>query len=261
MRKEESSMGHSFSIRNRLLASGLTAALLLLIAISTSAHSPAMAQDLYPDEPATPTETESATPGTAESATPATADCNVDEAVASAPTVYSVNGEESTANYIAQQELASIGAQEVVGTTNAIIGSILFDEDGKPLECSNFAVDMRTLVSDESMRDNYLRGNTLESDTFPFATFVVSSVEGLEDGLVEGEPVTAQLTGDLSLHGVTRPATWEAEFTATDGTITGTATTTFVIADYEMEKPIVGPVLSIEDEIELQVEITATSEA
>jgi polyisoprenoid-binding protein YceI len=221
----------------------MAAAALLTLAVSTSVISPAMAQDSTP----------------ADSASPLAADCNVDEAVASAPTVYTLNSEESTASYVAQEELASIGANEVVGTTNAIIGSILVDENGVPLECSNFAVDMRTLVTDESKRDNFLRENTLESETFPFATFVVSSIEGLEDGLVEGETMNAQLTGDLTLHGVTRPATWEAELTLADGTITGTANTTFVIADYEMEKPIVGPVTSIDDEIELRVEITAAS--
>ncbi len=238
-------MGHAVLTRFRVLVSGLAAATLLMIAVSASVFSPVMAQDST----------------SADSSSTSAADCNVDEAVAAAPTVYTINSEESTANYVAQEELATIGANEVVGTTNAIIGSILFDEDGMPLECSNFAVDMRTLVTDESKRDNFLRSNTLESDTFPFATFVVSSVEGLEDGLVEGEAVTAQLVGDLTLHGVTRTATWEAEFTLSDGSITGTATTTFVIADYEMEKPIVGPVTSIDDEIELNVEITAVSEA
>jgi polyisoprenoid-binding protein YceI len=237
-------MGHSFLARVRLLLSGLATATLLMLAASASMVSPVTAQDSTP----------------ADSASTAAADCNVDEAVAAAPTVYTINSEESTANYVAQEELATIGANEVVGTTNAIIGSILFDENGVPLECSNFAVDMRTLVTDESKRDNFLRENTLESDTFPFAMFVVSSVEGLEDGLVEGEAVAAQLVGDLTLHGVTRTATWEAEITLSDGTITGTATTTFVIADYEMEKPIVGPVTSIDDEIELNVDITATSE-
>ncbi len=195
----------------------------------------------------------------AASSTP-TVGCNVEEAVAAAPGVYTVSSEESTASYVAQEELASVGANEVVGTTNAIIGSILFDDDGMPLECSNFAVDMRTLVTDESRRDNYLRSNTLESDAFPFATFVVASVEGIDGGLAEGEATTVQLLGDLTLHGVTQPVTWEAEFTRDGDALTGTATTTFVIEDYGMEKPIVGPVVAIGDEVVLNVEITAASE-
>jgi polyisoprenoid-binding protein YceI len=230
-------------MRRRVRAMGLVAAAGLFSVFAAGSYAPALAQESTPAD-ASPT-----------------VDCNVDEAVAAAPSVYTVSSEESTASYVAQEELASVGANEVVGTTNAIIGSILFDEDGTPLECSNFAVDMRTLVTDESRRDNYLRSNTLESDTFPYAMFVLDTVEGLDGGLEDGASVTGQLIGDFTLHGVTRSVAWDAEFTRDGDTITGTATTTFLIADYEMEKPIVGPVVSIDDEIVLNVEITATTEA
>jgi polyisoprenoid-binding protein YceI len=196
-------------------------------------------------------------PTSAQEASPVAADCNVDQAMAEAPAVYTVNGEESTASYTAQEELASVGAAEAVGTTNAIIGSILLDENNVPLACSNFAVDMRTMESDESKRDNYLRENVLESETYPYATFVVAYVTGAEEGLQEGETATVQLVGDLTIHGVTKTVTWDAEVMLEGESITGTATTTFLIADYGMEKPIVGQVVSIEDEIVLNVEITA----
>lgn len=234
-------MRTSVLTRTKLLGTGFAAAALLTM----GAYAPTLAQDA----PASP-------------AAQAAVDCNVEESVAAAPLVYTVTSEESTANYVAQEELASVGANEVIGTTNAIIGSILFDDGGTPLECSNFAVDMRTLVTDESRRDNYLRGNTLQSDEFPFATFVVASVEGIPDGgLVDGEATPVQLLGDLTLHGVTQPVTWEAEFTRDGDALTGTATTTFVIEEYGMEKPIVGPVVSIGDEIVLDIEITAALEA
>jgi polyisoprenoid-binding protein YceI len=194
----------------------------------------------------------------AQEASPSAATCNVEQAVADAPLAYTVDGTQSTASYTVMEELAAIGENEVVGTTNAIIGSILLDEDGTPLMCSNFAVDMRTLVTDENRRDNYLRENTLESDTFPFATFVVASVDGLDGPIEDGATVTATLTGDFTLHGVTRTVSWDAEITRDGDTLTGTADYTFLIADYEMEKPIVGPVVSIADEVTLSVDIVAT---
>jgi polyisoprenoid-binding protein YceI len=196
----------------------------------------------------------------AQDASPSAATCNVEQAVADAPLAYTVDGTQSVASYTVTEELASIGENEVVGTTNAILGSILLDEDGTPLMCSNFAVDMRTLVTDENRRDNYLRENTLESDTFPFATFVVASVDGLDGPIEDGATVTATLTGDFSLHGVTQTVSWDAEITRDGETLTGTADYTFLIADYEMEKPIVGPVVSIDDEVTLSVDIVATLE-
>lgn len=194
-------------------------------------------------------------------ATPSAASqCNVEQAVADAPSVYTVASEESTASYTVVEELASVGANEVVGTTSAIIGSILFDDDGNPLSCSNFAVDMRTMVTDENRRDNYLRTNTLESDTFPFATFVVSSVDGLDGAIEDGDTVSATLVGDFTLHGVTQQVEWAAEFTRDGESLTGTASYTFLIEEYDMEKPIVGPVVSIDDEVTLNINLTATLE-
>lgn len=198
--------------------------------------------------------------GVAQDASPSASTCNVEQAIADAPVVYTVDGTQSTASYTVMEELSSIGANEVVGTTNAIIGSILLGEDGTPLMCSNFAVDMRTLVTDENRRDNFLRQNTLESDTYPFATFVVASVDGLDGPIDDGATVSAQLTGDFTLHGVTKTVAWNAEITRDGDNLTGTASYTFLIADYEMEKPIVGPVVSINDEVTLSVDLIATLE-
>jgi polyisoprenoid-binding protein YceI len=225
------------TINRSRAGSRLVAGLLAAAVLATGATTTALAQD--------------------DAATPTAADCNVEQAVAEAPLVYTVNSETSTASYVAQEELATVGANEVIGTTNAIIGSILLDEEGNPLMCSNFAVDLRTLETDESRRDNFLRENTLESETYPFATFVLASVEGLDGPIEDGETVTMQLVGDLSIHGVTRSTTWEAEITRDGETLTGTASHTFLIADYDMEKPIVGPVVSIEDEIVLRIDIVA----
>jgi len=194
----------------------------------------------------------------AQEASPSAATCNVEQAVADAPLAYTVDGTRSVASYTVIEELASVGENEVVGTTSAIIGSILLDEDGTPLMCSNFAVDMRTLVTDENRRDNYLRENTLESDTYPFATFVVASVDGLDGPIEDGATVPATLTGDFTLHGVTKTVSWDAEITRDGDTLTGTADYTFLIADYEMEKPIIGPVVAIDDEVTLSVDIVAT---
>jgi hypothetical protein len=67
-----------------------------------------------------------------------------------AATLYTIVPEESTARYRAQEELANIGANEAVGETQAIAGQIAFDENGMPVPCSRFDVDLRTLKSDEA---------------------------------------------------------------------------------------------------------------
>lgn len=178
-----------------------------------------------------------------------------------AAATYAIASEESAARYLVTEELADVGANEVVGTTNAIIGHILFDESGAPLACSRFDVDLRTLETDQARRDNYLRENTLQTNTYPLATFVVREVEGLDGPMPEGEEVAITLVGDLTFHGVTRLAAWEATVTKDGEALTGTATTSFTFPDFEIEKPIIGPVVGIDDVVTLEVDLVAAPAA
>jgi polyisoprenoid-binding protein YceI len=168
---------------------------------------------------------------------------------------------DSVARYRAQEELANQGANEAVGETNSIVGQIYFDESGMPLACSRWDVDLRTLTSDESRRDNFLRGNTLQTDTYPVATFVLTSVEGLDGALVDGEETSFALVGNLTMHGVTKLVRWNVTATLDGDTITGTGNTTFNMEDYGITEPKVGPVLSVDEKITLEVDLTATRAA
>ena len=172
-------------------------------------------------------------------------------------TTFAIVSEESAVRYRAQEELATIGATEAVGETNAFIGQLLFDEAGQPLACSRFDADLRTLTSDSARRDNYLYENTLETGEFPLATFIFSSVEGLDAPLVDGEETMLILLGNLTIHGVTREVAWEATVTQEDDTITGDAWTTFEMPDFDITPPIVGQVVSIDETIRLEVDLTA----
>jgi len=79
---------------------------------------------------------------------------------------YVVDGEESLASYTVEEELAGQGDVTAVGTTTAVVGEIVLDADGNPLAGSRIDIDLRTLQTDETRRDNYLRTNSLESDTY-----------------------------------------------------------------------------------------------
>jgi polyisoprenoid-binding protein YceI len=172
-----------------------------------------------------------------------------------------IDATQSFARYIAQEELEGLGDNEVVGETQALQGMLLFDESWLPIAGSRIDVDMRTLASDEARRDNYLYDNVLETGEFPLATFIVTGIEGLDAGLVDGEEATFTLVGDLTLHGVTNQAKWEVTAKLDGETLTGSATTSFELQNYEMEKPIVGPVISIDDIIVLEMDVVAVPTA
>lgn len=200
------------------------------------------------------------TAGTVLGTPAATTACVTDIGTTQAPEgadTYTIVSDESVARYRAQEELASVGANEAVGETNAFIGQILLAADGTPLPCSRFDVDLRTLTSDESRRDNYLYNNTLETGQYPLATFVLTGVEGLDGPLPEGEATEVTLVGNLTVHGVTKLVAWDATVTRDGDALTGSASMTFDMGDFDIQEPVVGPVLSVDETITLEVEIAA----
>jgi polyisoprenoid-binding protein YceI len=174
-----------------------------------------------------------------------------------AATIYAIVPEESMARYRVQEELAQVGENEAVGETQAIIGQFGFGENGLPLPCSRFDVDLRTLQSDQAKRDNYLYQNTLEAETYPLATFVLRAIEGIEAPLAEGQETTLRLIGDLTLRDVTKLVAWEANVTLVDGALSGTAATMFEMPDFGIVPPSVPVVLSLDETIRLEVDFTA----
>jgi polyisoprenoid-binding protein YceI len=200
----------------------------------------------------------SPTPGVLASP-PATVDCgtNPNTAPAGTTTTFTIVSDDSEAAYHAKEELAGKGANTAIGKTNAIIGNIYFGKNDMPLACSRFDVDLRTLKSDESRRDNFLYKNTLETQQYPLATFILTSVEGLDKPLAKGDKTTFTLIGNLTVHGVTKLVAWEATATADGDTLKGSATTTFEMPDFNITPPKVGPVISLSQTVKLVVDISA----
>lgn len=194
----------------------------------------------------------------------ATDSCNLAD-YAATPTgttaLYSIVSDQSVAQYEVEEEFVGRGANTAVGTTSAIIGQIGVDANGAPLTCSRFDVDLRTLVSDNSMRDNKLYDETLETGTYPLATFILTSVEGLDGGLVDGQESTVTLLGNLTLHGVTKLVAWSGTVKLDGETLNGTAAMDLNIADFGMVEPSSNQVLSIDDTIKLSVTIVAQKSA
>jgi polyisoprenoid-binding protein YceI len=165
----------------------------------------------------------------------------------------------SEARYRAQEVLSGRGANEAVGRTSDVSGHIHLDTDGAVLaDRSRITVDLRTLQSDSSMRDNYIKRSTLQVADFPTADFRVTSAPGLPVPIPTSGSATFELVGDLTVHGVTRPTTWQSTATFADRDVTGTATTTVLMTDFGMTPPRVGSVVSIEDSVLLELDVRAT---
>jgi polyisoprenoid-binding protein YceI len=142
---------------------------------------------------------------------------------------------------------------DAVGVTRDIKGGIVLDEQGKvvPAE-SKFVIDLTTLTSDKERRDRFVQRRTLQTDSFPTAVLVPTALNGLRYPLPSSGPLAFELIGDLTVHGVTRPTTWQVSAVAENGGFSGTASTTFGFPDFGMTKPRVAVVLTVADSIRLE---------
>ena len=170
--------------------------------------------------------------------------------------------EGNEARFRVREQLVSLTLpSDAVGTTTGVSGAIVIQPDGQIVAAeSRFAVDLTTLATDSSRRDDYIHRNTLETGTYPEAVFVPTAAAGLPSPLPGSGPVAFQLSGDLTIHGVTRLVTWEVTAEIAGQALSGTATTSITFTEFGMTLPRVGPVLSVEDLIALQLDFIMTLE-
>jgi polyisoprenoid-binding protein YceI len=163
---------------------------------------------------------------------------------------------DSSAKYVVEETLSGLPAT-AVGTTTDVTGEIYLTSDGlyDGIE-SKFIVDLSTLATDESRRDNYVRSNVLQTSRFPFAEFVIESLDGFPAGYVEGEEASLTLNGNMTIKGVSQPLTFTVLARQAGDTLTATADTQFLMSDFGINPPQV-TIAKAKDGVVLQVVIIA----
>jgi len=205
---------------------------------------------------------------------------------------------ESTARYKIQEQLINKNLPNyAIGETNSVEGELFIDTINNSIhKKSTIKVDLTTLKSDDSRRDRYLQNRSLESNKYPTAEFTIETIQGsqwlsalnciyssisrlppsfediqskertiIEEKCFLNQPIPTngkdefKLNGSLTLHGVTKPISWNVMATWTGTTnITGTASTKFTFNDFNINKPSVPIVLSVADDIRLEIDFVAT---
>jgi polyisoprenoid-binding protein YceI len=171
---------------------------------------------------------------------------------------------EAKARYKVQEQLVGVNfPNEATGTTEAVQGVLVITPDGS-LKGSQITVDLRTLKTDQELRDNYIRTRVLETEKFPTLVFVPQRVAGLPLPLAsppQPQALGFELIGDMTIRGVTKQVTWRVVGTLRGGTVGGQASTALTFAQFELPKPAVPLLLSVEDKIQLEVEFRTNRSA
>lgn len=92
------------------------------------------------------------------------------------------------------------------GKTSDVSGSIVADPESPASSSVTIVINIDSLDTGVGMRNREMRGRFLETSKFPAATFRSVSVKG-PDSIAPNAPAEISVTGDLTLHGVTKRMT------------------------------------------------------
>jgi polyisoprenoid-binding protein YceI len=179
---------------------------------------------------------------------------------AAGPWTFTVDASSKTTVRV-REVLAQVRAPgDAVLTATGMKGSFTLNTDGSFAPSSRITTDLTTLASDQRQRDQFIKDNTLETRRFASAEFVPTKANGLTLPLPVSGDVTFTLEGKMTIHGTTKDVTFDVKATRTGTKLSATATAKpdWKFADFGMTVPRVVSVLSIEDDIRVEIELLAT---
>ena len=168
-------------------------------------------------------------------------------------------GEETVARYLVQEQFANVDLpNDAIGETSDVTGTFAFSRDGEIVASgSRIVMNAASLRSDESRRDQFLGREAIETNTYPEIIFEATNVDRLEWPLPTSGEATFIIEGNLTVRDVTRPVVWEATVTFNGNSVTGKAETSFTFGEFEMEVPELFFLISIDDNIRLELDFVA----
>ncbi len=176
------------------------------------------------------------------------------------PQTFQIVPAQTTASYSVYENLIFQNKpnNDAIGTTHSVQGNFQIQTGAAPLVTAmSVKVDLSTLQTDSQMRDNYVRKRALETDTYPDATFVSVSTQGLPASYNDGQSVHFQLTGNLTMHGKTNKEVFDVQGKVAGKTVTGTATSTIYMMDFGIQPPNLANIAISQNKVLVTINFTA----
>lgn len=150
----------------------------------------------------------------------------------------------------------------VRGRFEAFTGTVEFDQQNPANSSVDVQIEAASINTRESQRDNHLRSaDFFDAETYPYLTFKSKKVEVVDDS-------HGRITGDLTIHGVTKEVVLDTEFNGMSQSPWGfssagfSATTKINRKDWGLEWNMAletGGVL-VSDEIKINIDIEIIEE-
>ena len=157
-------------------------------------------------------------------------------------------GPGSVAGYRVREKLAFLPAEsDAVGRTSEITGHATVTESSSTVRVTgaSFKVNVLSLKSNESLRDQHIQTIGIQSATYPNATFVLTQPVSLPSSALDGHVVDTTITGVFNIHGTSRKETVPAQMKLSDSEIQAAGSLTFPWGAFHMTAPSVGGFVTV----------------
>jgi polyisoprenoid-binding protein YceI len=160
----------------------------------------------------------------------------------------------SQVGYRAKEVLFGQSA-EAAGRTTGVTGTMTID--GTTVEHATFTADLTGLKSDSGNRDDQVQGRILNTAQFPNATFELTKPIDLGRVPADLQQITVDATGNLTVHGTTKPVTIKITARRNGRVIETNGSVAITWSDYGISSPSGGPA-TVEDSGSMEFLITFT---
>ena len=169
----------------------------------------------------------------------------------------------SSASYRVTEQFVGIDfPNDAIGSTTAVTGSITIAKDGAITPDSKLTADLSKLNSDQDMRDGFREKPGARNRQAPTAVFVPTRITGVPAMIPFTGQSGIQLTGNMTIHGVTKEVTFQGIATYNrDATIAGRVKTSFTFGTFGLTKPAIARLMNVEDKIDLDIVFRFKKEA
>ena len=143
-----------------------------------------------------------------------------------------------------------------VGRTSEVWGSLTI-ADGEVSKAA-FTANMASVKSDQSARNGQFDGRIMDVSAYPTAKFELTSTIALGALPPTGKVKTYHGTGDLTMHGATRPISFTISAERASNSIYALADINIVFANWDISNPSIGGFVTTQDHGTLEVLLDLT---
>ncbi len=147
----------------------------------------------------------------------------------------------------------------VVGVTNLVSGTFSVPMDApQNAHVGEILVNARGFATDNSFRNRAIHDVILQSGAYENISFIPTEITPLPEAVSIGESFSLEISGDLTIKGVTHEVTFTANMTLISETeISGHAEVVVSYEDYGISIPSVPRVADVDEEALLEIDFVA----